>query len=442
MRGYNVLSLFGGIECGRVALERAGIPVANYFSSEIDKHAIRVTTVKHPEIKHLGDVRGVRANDLPFIPDILIGGSPCQGFSMAGKRLNLADPRSALFFEFVRIMKECQTINPNVKFMLENVPMDKRVENIITEQMGIRPYKSDAALVGPQRRVRTFWTNIKTKKVGLFGEEVPDIPQPKDRGIFVRDILQENVPEKYRVTGKRLEYMLASAGKYTQLNGEKSHTFLAKSDSGWQGDLIEETGFYQTGRGENPGGFSAVKKSPTFGANSCEHNQHILSFPCQMRRTDEGRKIRKAVESGQITARRDEQMAYLPNRDGKSGTYTLKADDNLLFVHEKAPCFHGFEHGSNGAYEGLVLIKDKAGCYTAGGNSAGNHSQTDLVPDGPYFRRYTPVEVCRLFGLPDDYFFDRNGNQIVSESQQYRLMGNGWQVDQVAHIFSFLPELS
>ena len=110
-------------------------------------------------------------------------------------------------------------------------------------------------------------------------------------------------------------------------------------------------------------------------------------------------------------------MAYQPNPDGKSGTYTLKADDNLIFV------------------------KDKAGCYTDGGNSAGNHSQMDLVPDGPYFRRYTPVEVCRLFGLSDDYFLDRNGNQIVSESQQYRLMGNGWQVDQVAHIFSLLPEL-
>lgn len=138
-RPLNVLSLFNGISCGRLALERAGIPVANYYESEIDKYAGKVSAYNWPDSVQIGDVRNVSVKELPFIPDLLIAGSPCQGFSFAGKQLNFNDPRSALFFEFVRILKECQALNPNVLFMLENVPMKKEFQRVINEQFGVYP---------------------------------------------------------------------------------------------------------------------------------------------------------------------------------------------------------------------------------------------------------------------------------------------------------------
>ena len=118
--GLNVLSLFDGMSCGRIALERVGIKVNKYYASEIDKHAIKVTQHNYPDTIQLGSVTEIKGTDLPQI-DLLIGGSPCQGFSFAGKGLNFEDPRSKLFFEFVRLLKEC---NPKW-FLLENVKMKK-----------------------------------------------------------------------------------------------------------------------------------------------------------------------------------------------------------------------------------------------------------------------------------------------------------------------------
>lgn len=127
----NVLSLFDGLSGGRLALGRAGIKCDKYFASEVDKYAIAVTQYNFPDTIQLGDVREVYAKDLPKI-DLLIGGSPCQGFSLAGKQLNFDDPRSKLFFEFVRLLKEC---NPKY-FLLENVKMKKEYQDVITEHLG------------------------------------------------------------------------------------------------------------------------------------------------------------------------------------------------------------------------------------------------------------------------------------------------------------------
>ena len=316
MKQYNVLSLFGGIECGRLAMERAGIPVANYASSEVDKHAVNVSGNMWPGIQHLGDVRGVRVKDLGFIPDIIFAGFPCQGFSFAGKGLNFEDPRSQLFFEFVRILEECREINPGVLFLGENVPMKKASQMVISERLGVNPTRQRGALVSAQNRDRLFWTNIKTKKVGLFGEVYSDIPQPADKGIFLRDILENEVSEKYFISSSRHESMLKRIGKYTQLDGEKSMCFTTRTDAGWQGEMI-------------------TLKTDTNGSNSFEQNNHVLK--------------------------------------------------------------------------------------------------------GATVRRLTPVEVCRLFTLSDDYFYKR-GKQVVSDSQIYRLCGNGWIVDQVAHILTFIKK--
>ena len=154
-RFSSVLSLFDGMSCGQIALNRVGIEYDNYFASEIDKHAIKVTQHNYPNTIQLGDVTKVKGSDLPKI-DLLIGGSPCQGFSFAGKGLNFEDQRSKLFFEFVRLKNETQ---PKY-WMLENVKMKVEYQNIISEILGVKPILINSKLVSAQSRERLYWTNI------------------------------------------------------------------------------------------------------------------------------------------------------------------------------------------------------------------------------------------------------------------------------------------
>lgn len=151
----NVLSLFDGMSCGQIALNRAGISYGKYYASEIDKHAIKVTQHNYPNTIQIGDVTQVKGEDLPKI-DLLIGGSPCQGFSFAGKQLNFEDPRSKLFFEFVRLLEETK---PKY-FLLENVKMKKEHEQVITEYLGVEPILINSKLASAQSRERLYWTNI------------------------------------------------------------------------------------------------------------------------------------------------------------------------------------------------------------------------------------------------------------------------------------------
>jgi len=169
----NVLSLFDGMACGRIALERCGYNVTNYFASEIDKYAMKVAKANYPDIQHLGDVRSVITDDLPDI-DLLIGGSPCQGFSFAGRHLNFQDQRSRLFFEYVRILEETQ---PRY-FLLENVRMSKESERVISEFLDCEPVTINSNLVSAQNRHRLYWTNIPVD--GL----------PDDKGIKLADIIE------------------------------------------------------------------------------------------------------------------------------------------------------------------------------------------------------------------------------------------------------------
>ena len=207
--GLTVLSLFDGMSCGAIALREAGITVKQYFASEIDRKAIRQTQHNFPDTIQLGSVTDVKASELPPI-DLLIGGSPCQGFSFAGKQLNFSDPRSKLFFEYVRILHDIQVYNPQVKFLLENVRMLKECENVITEQMGLFPVMINSALVSAQNRVRMYWTNIRTKSVPIlfFTEVYSDIPQPKDRKIFLKDILENEVDKRYYLSQKQIKHLI------------------------------------------------------------------------------------------------------------------------------------------------------------------------------------------------------------------------------------------
>ena len=170
----NVLSLFDGMSCGQIALNRVGIKYDKYFASEIDKYAIQVTQHNYQETIQIGDILDVKGSDLPQI-DLMFGGSPCQGFSFAGKQLNFDDPRSKLFFEFVRLKEE---LKPKY-FLLENVIMKKEHEDVITEHMGVKPIEIVSTKFVPQARRRLYWTNI------------PNINQPEQINYNVNDFIDE-----------------------------------------------------------------------------------------------------------------------------------------------------------------------------------------------------------------------------------------------------------
>jgi len=175
-QGINVLSLFDGMSCGQQALNRAEIKVSKYFASEIDKHAMKVTQANFPNTIQVGSVEFVTKQMLNNEIDLLIGGSPCQGFSFAGKQLNFDDPRSRLFFEFVRLLKETK---PKY-FLLENVKMKKEYQDVISKYLGVDPIMINSSLVSAQNRVRYYWTNI------------PNVKQPMDKEINLSDILEDD----------------------------------------------------------------------------------------------------------------------------------------------------------------------------------------------------------------------------------------------------------
>ena len=181
--GMNILSCFDGMSCGQIALYNLGIYDYNYFASEIDKYAMSVTQHNFPDTIQMGDVTKVTSGQLPGI-DLLIGGSPCQGFSFAGKQLNFDDPRSKLFFEFVRLKNELQP----TYFLLENVVMKQEHQDVITEHLGVEPIFINSKTFSPQDRKRLYWTNI------------PIEPYPAINSMVLRDILEENVPEQYFIS--------------------------------------------------------------------------------------------------------------------------------------------------------------------------------------------------------------------------------------------------
>jgi site-specific DNA-cytosine methylase len=224
-RFSSVLSLFDGMSCGQIALNRIGIEYDNYFASEIDKHAIKVTQTNYPKTIQLGYVTKVFAKDLPKI-DLLIGGSPCQGFSFAGKGLNFEDPRSKLFFEFVRLKNETQ---PKY-WMLENVKMKAEHQNIISEILGVKPILINSSLVSAQNRERLYWTNI------------PMAELPTDKGFLLKDIIENG-------SGKKLTEQTAKRPRTLRnfrFNNQKSFCMLATMWKGSQSNgmtVIDDNGF-------------------------------------------------------------------------------------------------------------------------------------------------------------------------------------------------------
>lgn len=376
--GLNVLSLFDGMSCGQIALERAGIKVNNYFASEIDKYAIQVARHNYPNMQHIGDVTQVKASELPKI-DLLIGGSPCQGFSFAGKQLNFNDPRSKLFFEFVRLLKECK---PKY-FLLENVKMKKEYQDVITEHLGVEPIEINSNLLSAQNRKRLYWTNI------------PGVTIPNDKGILLKDIVHENESIDTALYGNYAEWFAKNAEfqlgkKYSSLSPEKAITLTARQYASWNGNYWFEI-----------------------------LSEYIVPFDKTLQILD------KEVQRGKVGYFRKDSQA-----------------NRVYYIHDKAITLTG-EAGGGAAKMGQYLF----GCITPDRIEKRQNGQRfndgkkfytltaqdkhGVLIEG-YIRKLTPIECERLQTVPDNY------SDIVSNSQRYKMLGNGWTVDVIAHIFGGL----
>ena len=326
-----ILSLFDGMSCGQIALRELGVTIDKYYASEIDKFAIQNTMANFPDTVQLGDVRQVDAKSLGKI-DLLIGGSPCQCFSFAGKRAGMStkskeqietltrylelkqqgfefEGQSYLFWEYVRILNELRETNPNILFMLENVEMGKRWEAVINEALGIVGVHINSALVSAQVRKRIYWTNIKLAQCDLFGFPHSAIPQPTDRRIFIKDILQDEVDEKYFLSPEYVEKLLAYNKRQEEHGNGFKAIFHKETDKMCTLTVAKDNLIMQRPRGKNKGAIN-TEKSPTLSANSWQQNNLLVSKP-----KDGIRQINPSRESGGT-------QPYQQNRvyaaDGKS----------------------------------------------------------------------------------------------------------------------------
>lgn len=411
--GITVLSLFDGMSCGQLALQKLGIKVKQYYAGEIDKYAMQVTQSKFPNTIQLGDVTKVFAKDLPNI-DLLIGGSPCQGFSFAGKQLAFDDPRSKLFFEFVRLKNECKP----TYFMLENVKMKKEFEVIISKYMGVAPIEINSALLSAQNRVRLYWTNIANEPYGLFGDMQCMIPQPKDKGVLLRDILESDVLDKYYLSEKMLQYFSNRAANFNQgkvnvreEEGKASCLTSSMASCDISDNFIKvDTNLKKSANQNKANCFTA-------GGNSGGLHSDMTLIVASRGRNPENPKSR---EAGLNT----EQMLE-PRYDGKTNCLTSVQKDNLVMQLNGSTESGGVQpYQQNRVYDPNGISPSLLAQM-----SCGTHA---ILENKTRIRRLTPTECERLQTVPDGY------TSVVSDTQRYRMLGNGWTVDVIAHIFSFM----
>jgi len=372
----NVLSLFDGMSCGQIALDKLGIPVKNYFAAEIDKYAIQIARKNYPDMIHLGDVKNIKTSDTHLMDefdcghkiDLLIGGSPCQGFSFGGKGLNFDDPRSKLFFEFDRLLK---ALKPKY-FLLENVKMKKESEQVITDYLGVEPIEINSNLVSAQNRKRLYWTNIPFDGV------------PEDKGIMLKDILEEETAEFYRAGEYLQEKRRASDKNPDMLNPDyRSQANTIHDVESKSGTVCAGTHGYAIGYVPEIIRCGAWRGRYTVDGVRQDHKQKVAGLTTQ-----------------RLEVRKDE----------KTNALTTVQKDNVA-----------------------VKIRDKSKCVRTGGRLSYDRHEWDSI-DNMHWRKLTVTECERLQTVPDNYTCG------VSNTQRYKMLGNGWTVDVIKHIFEGLKE--
>jgi DNA-cytosine methyltransferase len=372
----NVLSLFDGMSCTRIALERLGIDVNHYYASEIDKYAMKVSEENYPNIIQIGDVTDWQSWDIDWSSiDLVIGGFPCQSWSLAGRQLGDKDERGKLFWVMLDVMKKVIENNPNAYYLMENVKMKKEFEEYITfhtEQAlpNVNKYLINSALVSAQNRVRYYWTNI------------PGVEQPEQRDMVLRDILENK--EIDGLSEKAIAYMNRgsekwSGGKsraehYIKHESKKSNCLTANMHKGVPYGVIAIDKPIQVGEAIDINGHDILKrvysedgKSPTL--NTCTGGNREP-------------KVLAGAWRGRYKADGSTEQKLEVRRGGKTNSLTTVQKDN-------------------------VVVKDEV-----------------------YWRKLTPIECERLQTVPDDY------TNHVSNTQRYKMLGNGFTVEVICHILN------
>tara|TARA_R100001079_G_scaffold61077_1_gene31318 strand:+ start:1079 stop:2212 length:1134 start_codon:yes stop_codon:yes gene_type:complete len=375
----NVLSLFDGMSCGQLALQRADIDVENYFACEIDKYAMQITQKNFPDTFQWGDVTKIKMPTKGSI-DLLMGGSPCQGFSFAGHQLNFDDPRSKLFFDFIRVL---DAVKPKY-VLLENVRMSQKSQDIISEAIGFEPQALDSKWVSGQKRFRLYWWG---KLVGDYYKQIP-IPPLEDKGIVLADILEDlpfdEAPNYLKGTwcGRVRGDLVKS------VDDDKAHCLTASMYKGQIPTFVKSKKPIQVGMANDIKGFDIIKrvyspqgKSPTLTTMQGGHRQPKVAI---------GRIVNRRLD--EHGTRKDNQLE-LPF------TTQLEVSDGA-----KSNCL-------------TTVQKDNV-----------------VVSEDFLYRKLTPLECERLQTLPDNY------TEGVSNTQRYKMIGNGWTVDVIAHILKGIKQ--
>jgi len=385
MRKINVASFFDGCSGLQLALHKAGIPIGVYHASEIDPHAIKVTQANFPNTIQMGDITKIFYTSFNHHIDLMAGGSPCQGFSFAGKQLNFDDPRSRLFFDFIRIRDE---LLPKY-VLLENVRMAKESQDIISKYMGCEPTKINSADVSPQSRNRLYWL---VKYDWDLEKYVPvHIPQPTKKDVVIRDIL-EDLP-----FGEIPNYLANTWGgiprgdKVKSIDDAKANCLTA---SMWKGQIptfikkpnptASKDGLIRVGTATLKGHdsikrvYSADGKAPTLTTMGGGHREPKISM---------GRVVNRRLDENGVRKDGQLDLPFTPKVE-------VREDDlsNCLTTVEK---------------DNVVVNRDEY-----------------------LWRKLTPLECERLQTMPDNY------TDHVSKTQRYKMIGNGWTIDVIAHILN------
>ena len=452
--GINVLSLFDGMSCGQIALNKLGVKVNKYFACEIDKYAMQVTQHNFPDTIQLGDVQFVTKETFGNHKiDLVIGGSPCQGFSFAGKMLNFDDPRSRLFFEYVRLVNE---LKPKY-FLLENVKMKQESKDIITKYMGVEPIEINSALVSAQTRKRLYWTNI------------PNVGQPKDKGIVLKDIIESGYVDDRMVNQGKSHCVTARYSGAVWWNSieRRQRTMIALEQVDDKVELNEnQQKKIEKINNVNPDKANCLTEAIGRGGSSSEYLTSVKKKTDAIKQVGDKLRHPEATKKGYAEAGEGEGLDLtFPDSKTRRGR-AMKDKSNCLTAasHEMGVVEEDKElrpativgrrlneRGVRDDYNKDVPITQ---CLQVKHNSDKTGTLTTVEKDnvlsenepGRYpnayedkklvWRKLTPLECERLQTVPDGYtlVLDENGNQKVSNSQRYKMLGNGWTVDVITHI--------
>lgn len=427
MENFTVVGAFDGMSCAQIALNKIGLVPSTYYAIEVDKYCVATSKKIFPNTVQLGDIRNVKGSDIGFV-HYLVGGSPCQGFSFSGKRKGMVttemievttldhylqlkndnfvfDGQSYLFWEFVRLKQELLAINPKMYWLLENVKMKRSWQKILSNGVGVNPIKINSSLLSAQNRPRLYWTNIFNQPNGLFGDVVCQIPQPKDKQLFIVDVLEINVAKKYFLTDKMIDYFI-NKKKLTK------HNFEIR-------DYQEKSKSIRTGVGKMAG----------------EDNYIVDPF----------RKA-KCFTAGGNSAGLHSQMEIIvynssprSSTTGKGGTGILSRNDGKSFCVSPSP--KNVVHIKSGTIRthkdglGFRVIRSGKGAAVPARAREDGSGQNAVMLNG-LIRRLTPRECGRLQTVPDEHI-DKMFEAGLSDTQLYKMFGNGMTCDVIAYISSF-----